>query len=452
MKDIAAAATYRVIPGDTLSGIAKRIQNRSVALWPAVHAIFEANPAAFMNNDPNQLKAGSWLSIPSFDGSAAIVAAAEPATDVVDAPYAEALPVAAVDVPTTPIEATTNAADPVAAPSSGIVLDDLANSGVMTGDLQPGDIILDSQLEGPKTSSSSPNVPTAIITTRSTSNAGKASPSWMFWLAGSGIALIFGLIMFGRRLRNDSRTAPTASQADQPNGRRFSDTQSETENVEAIGIDYDLTDDSPTQENLVLDADLVIGTGLGQSTDSDISQDFGFAATTDLDIELPFEPIAEPQDETDMLPPLRPDVHSILESEIMPEEDDDDYDMSVIIDATKMPQPEDVTERDLKAVEVATGDVTMIDKSYTISKEVDYQIVEQDYEDEMTATQALNEEIARAAAELNARMDADSGDETAALPLASVTELDITAQMPAQNDELSDLARSLIPNSPLGAN
>jgi len=191
----------------------------------------------------------------------------------------------------------------------------------------------------------------------------------------------------------------------------------------------------------VLDADLVIGTGLGQSADSDISQDFGFAATTDLDIELPFEPIEEPQDETDMLPPLRPDGHSILDSEIMPEEDDDDYDMSVIVDATKMPQPEDVTERDLKAVEIATGDVTMIDKSYTINKEVDYQIVEQDYEDEMTATQALNEEIARAAAELNTRMDEDSGDETetASLTLASVTELDVTAQMPAQNDELSDL-------------
>jgi len=119
--------------------------------------------------------------------------------------------------------------------------------------------------------------------------------------------------------------------------------------------------------------------------------------------------------------------------------DDDDYDMSVIVDATKMPQPEDVTERDLKAVEVATGDETVESENYTISKEVDFDVVEQDYEDELTATQALNEEIARAATELATRMEDSSDDETSALPLATVTELDITAQMPAQNDDISDL-------------
>jgi len=73
-------------------------------------------------------------------------------------------------------------------------------------------------------------------------------------------------------------------------------------------------------------------------------------------------------------------------------------------------------------------------------------VLEQDYEEELTATQALNVEIARAATELADRMhdDENGGEEhdseaTTALPLASVTELDITAQMPAQNDEISDL-------------
>jgi hypothetical protein len=96
-----------------------------------------------------------------------------------------------------------------------------------------------------------------------------------------------------------------------------------------------------------------------------------------------------------------------------------------------MPQPEDVTERDLMAVPVDTGDDTIETDSYTISKEVDYNILEQDYEDEMTATQALNLEIERAASELAERLEADSiADETAALPLATVTELDVTAQLP----------------------
>ena len=245
--------------------------------------------------------------------------------------------------------------------------------------------------------------------------------------------------MFGHRLRDRSGTAPAAPLADQPR-RRFSDTQTtDTENIEALGVDYDLSDDSPTEENLILDADLVVGTGLEQGATSGNSQDFGFAATTELDIELPFEPVVQVSDETDILPPLRTDEHSILESEVLPEDDDDDYDMSVIVDATKMPQPEDVTERDLKAVEVIAEDETLIANNYTISKEVDYKVIEQDYEDELTATQALNEEIARAATELVERTGNGNDGETTALPLATVTELDITAQMPAQNDEISDL-------------
>jgi hypothetical protein len=237
-------------------------------------------------------------------------------------------------------------------------------------------------------------------------------------------------------------TSPLAPAVDeQLHRRRFSDTETtDTENVEAIGVDYDLSDDSPTEENLVLDADLVMGTGLGAGSGDSVASDFGFAATSNLDVELPFEPVASVSDATDILPPMRTDEHSILDSEILPGEDD--YDMSVIVDATKMPQPEDVTERDLKAVEIVPDDDTLIAQNYTISKEVDYHVLEQDYEDEFTATQALNEEIARAAAELVERMDSDdSGDDdlTAALPLATVTELDVTAQMPAQNDDSSEL-------------
>ena len=431
-KDISTATSYQVQAGESLSTIAQRIENRPVGLWAAVNTIFAANPDAFMDNDPNQLKAGSWLSIPDFDGRAAIVAAAEikeePAAEIqapADVESAAYVPAPVVATPTVvlPVEETVAVDEPVAD---------------MTNDLQPGDIILNTRLAGPTTASTSPNVPTAIITTSNVGTDGTASPSWLIWLAGSGIALIFGLVMFGRRLRDGSGDTPAKPLEDQPQRRRFSDTQTtDTENIEALGVDYDLSDDSPTEENLILDADLEIGTGLDQGATSGDSQDFGFAATTELDIELPFEPVAQISDETDMLPPLRTDEHSILESEVMPE--DDDYDMSVIVDATKMPQPEDVTERDLKAVEVATGDETLMSDNYTISKEVDFEVIEQDYDDELTATQALNEEIARAATELPEQMEESSDDETTALPMATVTELDITAQMPAQNDDISDL-------------
>ncbi len=430
-KDIGAATSYQVQSGESLSRIAQRIENRSIGLWPAVNAIFAANPDAFMNNDPNQLKAGSWLFIPDFNGSSAVVAAPEPVTDPVtegSAAY-EPTPVVGTAHRELVLEESALIEEPIA------IEDPLADK---TSDLQPGDIILNTELEGPTTASSSPNVPTAIISTRNVSADGTASPSWLIWLAGSGIALILGLLMFGRRLRDRSGTAPAAPLTDEMH-RRFSDTQTtDTENIEALGVDLDISDDLPTEENLILDADLVIGTGLEHGATSGDSEDFGFAAATELDIELPFESVAQISDETGILPPLRTDEHSILESEVLPE--DDDYDMSVIVDATKMPWPDDVTERDLKAVEPPPDDEMLITDNCAISEEVDYKVIEQDYEDELTATQVVNKEIARAATELAVRMKNNSDDsETTAPPLATVTELDITAQMLAQNDEISDL-------------
>jgi hypothetical protein len=142
-----------------------------------------------------------------------------------------------------------------------------------------------------------------------------------------------------------------------------------------------------------------------------------------------------PTSETDIIPPFKIDESSILESEILPTEEDE-YDMSVIVDATKMPHPDDVTERDLEAIQIDSDDGTLITGDYTVSQEVDYKILEQDYEDEMTATQALNLEIQKAAEDLAVRMDdQDSADETTEMPLATVHELDVTAQMQARNNQ-----------------
>ncbi|HNP63728.1 MAG TPA: hypothetical protein PKH39_07290 [Woeseiaceae bacterium] len=449
-KDIGPSTKHRVQPGESLSEIASRIRDRGIGLWPAVNAIFEANPHAFMNSDPNQLKAGSLLSIPSFNGKAPVITAT-----VADPVATTATEVPVVAPAEMPIYETP--ADTVAAESPAVNAATPIEIGDTTADLKPGDIVLDdnpfvepisgtetvdiadTRLEGPATSSSSPNVPTAIIRTNNSRGTGAATPSWILWLAGSGVALFAGLLMFGRRFRGDTDTTPFEPAIEETQNRRFTDRVSDTENLRAVDVDFDLSDDSPTEENLVLDADVIIGTGLDASKESNLTEDFGFAATTELDIELPFEPEASVQDSTDILPPMHSDDQVILTSEILP--DDDEYDMSVIVDATKMPQPEDVTERDLQAVVVEADDETQMSDAYTINKDADYDVLEQDYEDELTATQALNDEITRAAAELAARMDVEviDNDETTAMPLASVTELDITAQMPAQNDDVSDL-------------
>ena len=438
---IGQSTRYQVQPGDTLGDIVRRIENRAMALWPAVNHVFAANPEAFIDNDPNKLKAGAWLTIPSFDGSAPIVETAETAVAAAETTGPAAMEASTELVP---------AAESPAATEPGITAADSAMSAYdptlveepvvsdSTADLQPGDIILDSgagetiaipdtALEGPQTTASSPNVPTAIVSTGSRSE----STSLLAWLIGGGLAVIVALVLFGRRMRSGLGSTPVGPVAEKPQRRATDQAVADAE--------YDIEDDSPTEENLVLDADLVTGSGFEQGTDVDVNQDFGFAATTDLDIELPFEPEAPVTDNgTDIIPPMRDSVESILESEVLPE--DDDYDMSVIVDATKMPQPEDVTERDLQAIEVRSGGETLIGDNYTISKEVDYDILEQDYEDELTATQALNQEIERAAAELAEDLNAKTAEmpvdeETSEMPLATVTELDSTAELPTTDEE-----------------
>ena len=447
---------YQVQPGDSLSVIAQRIEDRPIGLWDAVNAIFDANPDAFINNDPNLLKAGSWLSIPSFGADRpATVAEVRPRRSVAEgtatanAPYepaelepSEPAKDSAAGL-TTPVEETASA---TAAPDAALA------------DLKPGDVIVegdgllvapvdtstdgtvaiaDTSLEGPETISSSPNVPVATIQSAATTEEPTAT-NWLLWLIGGGVAIILVMLLFGRGFRDRFGSAPIARAVPQ---RRKTDTM-EVEAIADVDADVDMhiADDSPTEENLALDADLIVGTGLRDGTDVDVAQDFGFAATTNLDLELPEEMssgAAAP--ETDIIPPVTIEEKTILDSEILP--DDDDYDMSVIVDATKMQDPDDVTEKDLEAIQVDADDETLITDDYTVSQEVDYKILEQDYEDEMTATQALNQEIAKAAEDLASRMDDDVDDDrTVDKPLATVHELDVTAQLPGKDEaQIGDL-------------
>jgi hypothetical protein len=251
-------------------------------------------------------------------------------------------------------------------------------------------------------------------------------------------------------------------------------------------VDFDLSDDSPTEENLALDADLIDGTGFDDSDDVDVNDgpEFGFAATMDLDLELPeATPADEPAPETDIIPPPeRPEEDLVVNSEVLPEEDEDDYDISMVVDATKMPDPAEVTERDLKAVPIEETGQTLINDDYTIVDEIGQDILEQDYQDEFSATQLLNAEIEKAASELAdtlgeedptrvagldeddptevATLDEDSPTEIASLDeeddngsrivgaeddtsiemqLTNLSELDLTATLEAQNDDGDDL-------------
>lgn len=464
---------YRVQLGDTLSQIAAGIEDRQVGLWAAVNTIFEANPDAFIDNDPNRLKAGSWLTIPSFaetgetvrfaaeagaadtapepadsrayDGAvqASANAAASPSESVSQVPDAGNQPAPAVQTAVQTAVADEPSRATMSADDTEVRFDALsgrvtpsANLADDSNEPMPGDVVLD---ENPYATAQS----SAAAASRTD---GSPALDWLWWLAGSGLALIGGLLMFGRGLR-ERFGAPPQDQVPAHPMRRSTDDPTRTVEVHAPADDgYAIGDDSPTEENLALDADLVAGTGLSDGIDVEVNEDFALAASTSLDFELP-EDSNPDEPETDVIspPPERSRVESILESEILPEEDD--YDMSVVMDATKMPDPADATERDFRAVEVDEASDDDKTDSYTINQEADYKILEQDYEDELTATQALNKEIERAAAELTAQLKnanqtadtmAEDEEATTEMQFANVTELDVTADVRAGNDDQND--------------
>ena len=302
------------------------------------------------------------------------------------------------------------------------------------------------------TASSASDVPTTVVSTGSRSE----STSMLMWVAGIGLGIIAALLLYGRRFREHLRS--TREEASVSKAHDASDLTDGIEEVPEATDDfagYDISDDSPTEENYVLDADLGVGTGLKETGDFDVAQGFGFAASMEVDVEPPPESIeTAPGSGTDIIPPLTREMDSILESEVLPE--DDDYDMSIIKDATKMALPEDVTEQDLQAIEVDAPEDDEDDTHVTISEDVNYDLLEQDYEDELSATQALHIEIERATAKLAQDLDSAINDDNTPSAPAAAGEFEIdfefddtgavtvniaqdeqTAGMPVANDDES---------------
>ena len=474
---IVIGSRYQVQTGDTLSEIAWRLEGREVSLQAAMDSILAANPRAFTNQDPNRLQAGRWLDIPTLAGTAAAEpvdapgspggAADEPAaidatagSTVYDAAAAHDAGVAGApqDAPADAAAATTASGTTVADESRAAPVDETpsaaADAAATSGfdRLRPGDIVDDALIAG--TAAETVIIPdTTIVSPASTTPASldPAAPrsgwDWLPWALAAMFAAISGYLALGPRLRRRFGSKPigAAVPVADPAPRRpamitiaESEMQVEEMRPQHGTVDFDLSDDSPTDENLALDANLFSGAGLAEAGDTTDSQDFGFASTTSIDLELPDAPAESDVPETDIIaPPERPREEMIIDEEVLPH--DDEYDMSIVVDATKMPNPEDVTERDLMAVPVDEDNgQTRISDVYTINDEVDIDMLEQDYEDELTATQALNAEIEKAAAELadDPDMETDStGDTSVQVRLVSVTDLDLTTEMAARNDD-----------------
>jgi hypothetical protein len=437
---IAADSRYLVQRGDSLSGIVQRLENRSVATADAMAAILDANPDAFIGGNPDRLKAGNWLSIPSFAGGV-VSAASAPSPAMPSAPVEPQDDVAAIaqdpsagasiyegaealeqdarkQIPAT--EFMQDTPEPVVSETSGTATDaseavtdepvEESDYSAAYADLVAGDVVVEESATADPAPAESVAAPARVIKpaagTRIVGSPRPAESSWN-WLIWAAVALIsaFGAyLMFWPRLREHFGSKPVGADDRVPPRSEFSapdvapisvpESEMTVQEIKPTydNVDFDLSDDSPTEENLALDADLADGTGFDDSDDVDVNRDFGFAATMDLDMELPERAAAEdPSPETDIIPPPeRPEEDLVVNSEVLPEDDGDEYDISMIVDATKMPDPAEVTERDLKAVPLDDTGQTLINDDYTIVDEIGQDILAQDYEDEMSATQLLD--------------------------------------------------------------
>ena len=437
---IPSSGTYRVQPGDSLSGIASRIEGRRVGIWPAVDAIFAANADAFIDNDKNLLRAGALLAIPDSilapQGAGTVRSAAVSSQPAVTPPASgtsndagsASASAAVTTMPTTAVTDGRAATMPrsdesesvqgeVARPKPGDVvlesdspfvspIDADAPGMDSSGFGDPSEVIPPTVVEVPASAQSTPVV-------RGNQAATSDSWSWLIWLGGSGIALILALLLFGRRLKE--RFTPHAV-ADAP-GRRRTDARSIEDTDVALAPGLPSQGTVPVARVVSLDADLEDGSGL-QYGDMDVAQDFGFSDSEELgnglDVDLTFAADVTPNHSTDIIAPQRLAEASILVSETPPQhEDTGQYDLSMIVDATRqIIEESDDTTKDLRAIEVSAEEEETVSEEYSLGKDVDYKILEQDYEEELTATQALSAELARAARALSKQYGKDEMGDT----------------------------------------
>jgi hypothetical protein len=497
MTPVAQDSRYPVQPGDSLSGIVSRLEPLDVPATIAASAILDANRNAFIDGDPDRLKAGSWLDIPVFAGNTlADVAGVTPpqtadevsrAAETSTAPGsyqgAETLePEVKKQVPATeflPDVSVAGAAESIgtaaASDAAGAAVIEAAagaaDYSAAYGGLVTGDVVIDAAPAQAPVRVVKPDAGTRIV--GSPEPAG-FSWDWLIWAAIALISAFGAYLMFWPKLRARLASRPVVADevvpplAERAAPMTLPESEITVHEIRATcdNVDFDLSDDAPTEENITLDADLIDGTGLNESPNFDEDRKFGFAATMDLDMELLETPdTGDSIDGTGIIPPPQRPEDIVVSSEVLPDGDDDEYDISMVIDATKMPDPAEVTERDLRAVPIDDTGQRPIDEDYTIIDEIGRGILEKDYEDERSSTRLSNPEVDQVVSELadavgaveptdftslhdGANDDAGQavvfeGDTSFGMKLANLSELDLATTLEAQNDENPDPTASV---------
>jgi hypothetical protein len=420
---IEQGSRYLVQPGESLSTIAARVAGRPTGVWRTVNRIFAANPDAFLNNDVNRIKASVYIDIPLLSESAKEIAPtpATPVTDTVtEAEFIAAQALTADAMPFASSDATTDLMP--AAVESVEIADAVGFDPSYEQDINPF-------VEPAPVAKAAAPAATFNDVGGELSPTGSAqdSTSWWPFAAGGLVGLFFALMLFGRRLLQYFR--PTDSDADdvtligeapaifglKATGRRASDfADSSDDNVQ---INFQVS---------------------GNHGEMEITEDFSFSNSFDapLDLEFPEEDSQpEASSETDIIPPLSMHSDSILDEEVLPSEDEE-LNVSIALNTTVRASHDDHdADSDFEAVEETSIEDTQM--TGTFSSLLDIDLLEKDYEHELTATQAANMANAKAAFDMMKKSRIDDDDAT-----VSVRGLEeVTVEMPPQDDVTVEMPR-----------
>lgn len=452
--------SYRVRPGDTLSGIVSRIENRQARLWDAVDAIHAANPGAFLNNNVDRLLAGSTLIIPASitDGTSASTVTATAIESPAPAPVAtdKAYPGvgASAAVADTSSEAVSDK-QPSAQIEPGVVPEIVTETDAQANGSMPAETTRASTASGNLPEATQAELPVVTTPASRTANApdtrvvqqqsvpvpvsdiGQNRPTqfWLAWLGGAGVAIFLGLVVFGRRLRERFGDNPDldATQLAETTLNRRSTDRGESAPDHDIGLDDVVT---PVTSEYRLDADLTDGAGF-DNDDIDVALDYNFASSGDFSDDLDLIVSADAEHDADAPTAIMPSRES---AQAASESADTSYDMSMVVDVSKQNFESSATTRDLQAIQVELLKQGALNVGpLDLTTEFDQRILEQDYEAEMTATQVLNNEIEQAARELQERLVEFNTDENA-VSMAEDLEgtAEVTAEMPARSPARND--------------
>lgn len=215
---IPADGPYRVAAGDTLLGIAARVENRQGrTLWQLAEQILAANPEAFIGNNPDLIKLGSLILIPGGDvlslpasdpasSSRPLEASSLPVAGTVAAtPAASADATPGIALPTAPEAVATPAASAADAMlPTGIVAGadatatDLPQSWETPASTDAGRVFVDETSDAQAMPAAAP--PASVVAAAAGDTGKPGAPAWLAALIGILIGAALSLALLRERL------------------------------------------------------------------------------------------------------------------------------------------------------------------------------------------------------------------------------------------------------------